>query len=101
MPIHILLLAVGLVDLLTTLFWLGTGRAIEVNPIMAAVLDTGVPLFVLVKLATLGAYIAVMEWYRRRRNPAFAEVVGNFTVLAYLGIYAISFCSVNHNYFLG
>ncbi|MHB9036225.1 MAG: DUF5658 family protein [Armatimonadota bacterium] len=101
MPINAALLAVGLVDLLTTLFWLGTGRAVEINPIMAAVLDTGLLLFVLVKLATLGTYIAVMEWYRRFRNPAFAGLVGNFTVIAYLCIYAVSFYSVNHSYFLG
>lgn len=101
MPANIVLLAVGLADLVTTLFWLATGRVIEVNPIMAAVLDTGVLLFVLVKLATLGAYIVVMEWYRRHRSPAFAKAMGNFTLIAYLCIYAVSFYSVNHSYFLG
>jgi hypothetical protein len=95
LPANAVLLAVGLADLLTTLFWLATGRAIEVNPIMAAVLRLGVWPFVITKLGTLAAYVGVMEWYRRRRNPVFAHVVGNITLIGYVGIYAISFAMVN------
>ena len=100
MPANAAVLIVGLLDLVTTIFWLATGRVIEVNPIMAAVLQAGMILFIFVKVATLGSYVAVMEWYRRHRSPAFARVVGNFTVLAYLCIYTISFYSVNHTYFV-
>jgi len=75
MPVNALLLAVGLADLLTTLFWLATGRAVEVNPIMASLLRAGVWPFALAKLGTLVAYVGTMEWYRRRRNPVFARVV--------------------------
>jgi hypothetical protein len=99
MPVNVVLLAVGLMDLVTTLFWLATGRVIEVNPIMAAVLQAGIVLFIFVKIATLGAYVTVMEWYRRNRNPIFARAVGSFTVLAYISIYVVSFYSVNHAYF--
>ncbi|MEN6356387.1 MAG: DUF5658 family protein [Armatimonadota bacterium] len=100
MPVNAAVLIVGLLDLITTVFWLATGCVIEVNPIMAAVLKTGLMLFIFVKVATLGAYVAVMEWYRRHRNPAFVSAVGNFTVLAYIGIYAVSFYGVNHAYFI-
>jgi hypothetical protein len=96
LPANAVLLAVGLADLFTTLFWLATGRAVEVNPVMAAVLRLGVWPFVLTKLATLGAYVSVLEWYRRRRNPVFARVVGNITLIGYVGIYAVSFVCVNH-----
>ncbi len=96
MPANAVLLAVGLADLFTTLFWLATGRAVEVNPIMAALLRLGVWPFVFTKLATLAAYIGVLEWYRRRRNPAFARLVGNITLIGYVGIYAVSFAFVNH-----
>jgi hypothetical protein len=101
LPINMVLFAIGLADLVTTLFWLHTGRAIEVNPLMAAVLDTSVVLFVAVKLATLVAYVAVMEWYRRFRSPAFARLVGNVTVASYSAIYSVSFVCVNHSFLLG
>lgn len=100
LPINAALLLVGLTDLATTLVWLHTGSAIEVNPIMARVLAMGLPAFIGIKLLSLAAYIGVMEWYRRSRSEAFARAVGTLTVFAYLGIYAISFWSVNHKVFL-
>jgi uncharacterized membrane protein len=96
LPANALLIAVGLADLLSTLFWLRTGQAIEMNPVMAAVLHAGLGAFILVKLSTLVAYVSVVEWYRRHRNPAFARLVGSITLIGYVGIYAISFCFVNH-----
>lgn len=96
LPANALLIAVGLADLLSTLFWLKTGQAIEVNPVMAAVLHAGLGAFILVKLSTLAAYVGVVEWYRRRRNPAFARLVGSITLFGYVGIYAICFCCVNY-----
>ena len=95
--VNALLFAVGLTDLLTTVFWLETGRAIEVNPIMAALLHSGLGLFIAVKLATLFTYVGVMEWYRRRRNPVFARVMSRVALFGYLGIYFVSFCCVNHS----
>lgn len=96
LPANAMLIIVGLADLLSTMFWLKTGQAVEVNPMMAALLQAGLGVFVLVKLSTLVAYVGVMEWYRRRRNPAFARVVGSVTLFGYLGIYAISFCCINY-----
>ncbi|MCE5321832.1 DUF5658 family protein [bacterium] len=99
-PVNAAILFVGMADLITTLFWFATGRATEVNPIMAIVLQAGIVFFVLVKIATLGAYVIVMEWYRRHRNPVFAGVVGRLTLCAYISIYAVSFYAVNHTYFI-
>jgi len=101
LPINVLLLIIGLTDLSTTLYWLHTGCAIEVNPIMAAVLQTSRMLFVGLKLTTLIAYVVVMEWYRRRRSAVIARLVGNFTVFAYTTIYLISFYCVNRGLFFG
>lgn len=95
LPVNALTFAVGLADLLTTVFWLKAGRIIEVNPIMASVLKAGLAPFILVKMSTLVTYVGVMEWYRRRRNPAFARLMGNVALFGYLGIYTISFCCVN------
>ena len=96
LPANALLIAVGLADLLSTLFWLRTGQAIEMNPVMAAVLHAGLGAFIFVKISTLVAYVGVIEWYRRRRNPAFARLVGSVTLFGYLGIYIIAFCCVNY-----
>lgn len=95
------LFAIGMLDLSTTLFWLYSGQITEVNPVMAAVLKMGLSAFVMVKLLTLAAYVGVMEWYRRYRNPAIARIISRGTVLAYLGIYSVSFACVNYHHFLG
>lgn len=92
---NVLLVMIGLADLITTLFWLATGQATEVNPIMAAVLATSLVLFIFVKVATLGAYVATIEWYRRHRNASFARLVSRVTLIAYVGVYTVSFAAVN------
>lgn len=101
LPINVALILVGLADLVTTLLWLRCGLAVEVNPLMASALKAGVPLFAFVKVATLCAYVGVMEWYRRRYDPNFARAVGNVTVTAYVGIYAVCFAIVNHGLLVG
>lgn len=101
LPVNIALVLIGILDLVSTLFWLQTGRATEFNPVMAGLWEIGPPSFVLFKLSTLGIYVAVIEWYRRRRNPEFARRVSSFTVYAYLAIYVISFCLVNFPCLLG
>jgi len=101
LPVNAALVVIGLVDLLTTLVWLRTGHAVEINPIMAAVLRCGLGLFIALKLGTLAAYVVVMEWYRRRHSAAFARVVGRITVASYLGIYAVSFACVNAGLLFG
>ena len=101
LPANIILIIIGTLDLATTLWWLRTGRAIEINPIMAVVLKAGIPAFVAVKLSTLVSYVAVMEWYRRHRDAVLARAVGTFTLLAYAAVYAISFVVLNHISLIG
>lgn len=96
LPANAMLVLVGVADLLSTLYWLKTGQAVEVNPVMAAVLHGGIGLFIGVKLATLTAFVGVMEWYRRRRSAAFARLVGSATLIGYISIYTVSFCCVNY-----
>jgi uncharacterized membrane protein len=96
----VLLVVLGLLDLATTVLWLRTGHAVEANPVMAALLHAGLPVFILVKMCTLAAYVGVIRWYRRR-NPEFCRAVGNFTFSAYLLIYVTSLWCVNRGFFLG
>lgn len=98
LPSNLALLFVGVLDLASTLYWTGTGRAVEFNPVMAAVLGFGVPAFICVKLLSLGAYVAVVEWYRRFRSAARAAAVGRFTLAAYVCLYAASFALANRSF---
>ena len=100
LPANAFVLMLGLVDLITTVVWLRSGLAVEFNPVMSFVLKAGIPAFVLVKLATLGSYVTVVEWYRRNRSERFARATGLATLVAYLSIYVVSFCCVNHSFFL-
>jgi hypothetical protein len=101
LPANVLLLFVGVMDLVTTLWWLHTGCAVEYNPIMAALLRLGTPIFVAVKLASLIACVGVLEWYRRKRCALFAKAAGLFAVVAYTSIYVVSFLVVNRDCILG
>lgn len=100
LPTNILLLIVGLADLITTIFWLHSGQAIEMNPLMAGVLSISMLLFVAVKISTLGAFVAVIEWYRRHRSASLARFTSKATLIAYIGIYSMSFLAVNHGFLL-
>ncbi len=95
LPVNIVLVLVALLDLLTTVVWLRTGRAVEINPIMAYVLSLGMEAFVAVKVSTLVAYVGVVEWYRRYKSAILAELVGRITLASYIAIYTISFLAVN------
>ena len=101
LPANALVVVLGLVDLITTVIWARAGLAVEFNPVMSFVLKAGIPTFVLVKVATLGAYLVVVEWYRRNRSERFARATGLATLVAYLSLYVVSFCCVNHSFFLG
>ena len=94
------LFVVGLVDLLTTLIWVRGGLIVEANPLMAAILGVGVVPFVVVKLSTLSAYVATMEWYGRHR-PERAGVIARAATLAYVAVYGVSFVVVNRGVILG
>lgn len=96
----IALVAVGLIDLITTIIWLRTGRAIEANPVMSAMLRAGLVTFVTVKLASLFSYAAMMEYYCKQCAPRARRF--SFTALAlYITIYGVSFLGINHRLLLG
>ena len=94
------LIVVGLLDLVTTLVWLRNGRAVEANPVMAALLRVGFLTFVTVKISTLVVFVAAVAWYRQH-NAAFCRTVSSFTLCAYLFVYAASFWCVNRTFFFG
>lgn len=101
LPVNLALVCVAILDLISTLVWLGAGLVVEVNPIMAAVLRFGIWAFVGVKVLTLGAYVLVLEWYRRYRSARWALVVGRITLVSYVVVYITSFLVVNAGLIFG
>lgn len=67
----VLLITIGLIDLVSTIAWLGLGGH-EGNPIFRNLLNHGVPAFAIGKLAFLAGPIAILE-FARRRAPHSAE----------------------------
>lgn len=100
LPGSAILVAIGLLDLLTTLVGLHDGCIIEANPLMNGLLAHSLAAFISIKLFTLAAFVVVIEWYRRRSERA-ASAVSKFTISAYLLIYLVCFLSVNSRFIMG
>ncbi len=101
LPANLILIFIGMLDLISTIYWVETGRAVEMNPIMSALLNFGLLPFILAKVTSLGIFVYVVEWYRRRRSETFARAVSFFTIAAYLFVYTVSFFFVNFSFFFG
>lgn len=94
----IAVVSLALLDLITTVIWVQSGKAVEVNPIMAAVLESGIFVFVAVKLSTVISYFAIMEYYARR-SAATARCLSAITLTLYITVYMVCFWIVNWQYF--
>lgn len=85
----LILIGICLADMLVTLYLVMQGMATEQNPIMAACLDCGPAVFVLVKIASFVPFVIAVELYRRR-NPEFAR---KSCILA-ITLYVVIFCAL-------
>lgn len=79
----IALVMICLADMLSTLFFVTRGSAVEQNPLMAACLRQGVGTFVLVKILSFVPFVIAIELYRRR-NAAFARMACRSAIALYL-----------------
>ncbi|MGC8666980.1 MAG: DUF5658 family protein [Chthonomonadales bacterium] len=95
LPETTILAAVGLADLLSTVYWIATGHAMEANPFMAGVLKALGPWgFSLLKAALLGGPLAVAEW-ARHRHPRFVRWALRAAIVLYVGAYALNWLHAN------
>lgn len=83
-----ILLAICLVDLVSTIWLVSTDRALEGNPIMAFYLQHSLCALVLAKVMIAGFAFFVVEWGRRRR-PQFVRGLLRLAILAYISVYAL------------
>ena len=75
-------------DMLSTLFLVSMGIAVEHNPLMAACLRHSTVTFVFIKTASFVPFIIITEMYRRK-NPTFARASLRIAIFLYISIYVI------------
>lgn len=88
------LIAVCTADMLLTLFLVLKGMAVEVNPLMAACINHGPGVFVLVKMASFVPFVVAVEFYRRK-NSEFARAACRCAIALYLIAFTVLTVGVN------
>ncbi len=88
------LIALCVVDLASTLILLRTDCAREGNPIMAFYLRYGVGTFVLMKLTLIFLPVFIAEWSKQYR-PRFVRFMLRAAILTYAGVYVVLFLTIN------
>jgi len=89
-----ILLAIGLADLVTTVYWIKNHGADEANPLFRYYLELGLPWFAAMKIVLLVCPILMLEWAWRHR-PAFTQLGARFAIVAYLIMYGIGIVRIN------
>lgn len=84
----LILVGICLADMISTLFFVLRGSAVEQNPLMAVCLNHSPMVFVLVKLASFVPFVIAVELYRRR-NAAFARFACRTAIAAYLVTFVV------------
>jgi hypothetical protein len=94
------LMALGLLDLLTTVYFLATGQAGEANSLFNGILNAFGPLgFIVFKALLLGGPLALAEWARKQNEP-FVRSALRLGILLYIGFYLINFARLNFHVLL-
>ena len=88
------LVAICLADMLATLWLVLRGSAVEQNPIMAACINCGPVVFVLVKIASFLPFVIAVELYRRK-YPGFARKACLCAIFLYLAVFGALTIGVN------
>lgn len=86
----VLLMALGLADLVSTVVLHQLGLIVELNPIMRPLLERSTSLFVLAKVATLaGAYITLQLY--RARDEEFCRMAARWGTITYAAVWLVWF----------
>jgi len=89
-PENIALFVVCIADLVSTLYFVHMGMAVEDNPVYRDFLSRGDGVFVGMKLLSFMPLITVSTYYRRRR-PRLIVGAMRFTVAVYVFMYVARF----------
>lgn len=90
----IILIAIGVADLISTVILLNIGRAVEGNPVMAYFLHYGIGVFILMKMVFISLPVMIFE-YCRQYKPQFVTMMVRFAITAYVAVYISLFLTIN------
>jgi len=91
------LIAICLADLGSTIFLVSYRNFSEGNPLMSYYLDHGIAVFVLAKITLFVCPLFILEWARRRR-PAFATMASRACIGLYVIAYVTTVVQLNQTY---
>ena len=90
----IVLTAIGMIDLMTTIFLVNYREASEGNPVMAYYLHQGIPVFIIAKLVLCLGPLYLLE-YARRHRPRMVMMSMRVAIAAYLCAYVGGISQLN------
>lgn len=90
----LILIVICTLDMLSTLFFVNRGSAMEQNPLMAACLRHSVMTFVLVKIASFVPFVIAIELYRKK-DAAFAQIVCRCAIVLYVVTFVVLTLGIN------
>jgi len=90
----IVLLFICTLDMLTTLYFVTHGFAVEINPIMNTFFRISPFAFVAAKLISFIPFIVAIELYKKH-NARFTSMATRFTIVAYSVVYVVATVGAN------
>jgi hypothetical protein len=95
LPETTMLVVIGLVDMLTTLFWIARQQAFEANYLFGIILHDYGPIgLIAAKVLFLALPLTVAE-LARKQNERFVKLMLRVGIIGYIGLYLISFVRQN------
>jgi hypothetical protein len=95
LPETAILLLICMADMIQTVYVVGSGQAIEANPVLAAAMDYSPWAFMGLKSVTFLAPLGAVELLRPR-SPNFIRLALRLGALAYLAVYLVGTLHINN-----
>ena len=89
-----ILIAIGVADLISTIFFIQRHGASEANPLFRHYWQMGLPQFVAAKVALMGAPLLILEWARRQKPQMVARAL-RCAIAGYVLMYGIGVARLN------
>ena len=89
-----ILIAIGIADLISTIFFIQRHGASEANPLFRHYWQMGLPQFIAAKIALLGAPLLILEWARRQKPQMVARAL-RCAIAGYVLMYGIGVARLN------
>ena len=92
----LVLVIICMADMLSTLFFVTRGSAVEQNPLMAACLRRGVAVFVAMKVISFVPFVIAIELYRKY-GADFARLACRSAIALYLLAFVTLTIGINYS----